>query len=125
MKLTATVLPAATDRFCTISGVCRCDPAHPVGGQRAHHLGAQQVRLERLARPGRAADRRDDDLGRGQARGERREQREARRRRVAARDGDPARAAQGVAGAGQLRQAVRPRPRRARRRTSASRRRGR
>ena len=111
MKLTATLVPATADRFWTISGVCRWSAAHPVRGERAHHLGAEQVRLERLARPGRAADRRDDDLGRGQSGRERREQREARRRRVAARYGDAARAAQRVAGAGQLREAVRPRAR--------------
>ena len=29
MKLTATVVPAAADRFCTISGVCRWIPPTP------------------------------------------------------------------------------------------------
>ena len=29
VKLTATGLPAAADRFCTISGVCRCTPPTP------------------------------------------------------------------------------------------------
>ncbi len=50
----------------------------------------------------------DDDLGVGQPGDERREQRERRRGRVAAGHGDPAGAAQGVAGTGQLGQAVGP-----------------
>ena len=82
-------LPATTDRFWTISGVCRCTPPTPYGARRTHHLGAQQVRLGRLARAGRAGHGVDDDLGLGQAGGERGEERERRRRRVAAGDGDP------------------------------------
>ena len=47
--------------------------AHAVGRHRAHHLGAEQVRLEALARAGRAAGRDDDDVvGLEQPGGERR-----------------------------------------------------
>ncbi len=42
--------PAARERFCSISGVCRCTAADAVGRHRAHHLAAEQVRLERPCR---------------------------------------------------------------------------
>ena len=44
-------------RFCSISGVCRCTPPTPYARGRAHHLGAEQVRLGCLAGARRAADR--------------------------------------------------------------------
>ena len=55
--------PVSRPRFCSISGVCRWTPPTPYADGRAHHLGAEQVRLERLARAGRAGDGDDDDVG--------------------------------------------------------------
>ena len=96
-------------KFCSSSGVCRCDTADPVRAGRADQLRAEQVRLERPAGTGRPAGRHDDHVvGVGQARGDGGQQRQGGRRRVAAGNRDGPGAGQLVPLPGQLRQAVRP-----------------
>ena len=82
--------------------------ADAVGADVAHHLGAEQVGLGRLAGAAGAGRGDHDDVGLDQARGQGGDERERRDGRVAARDRDPLGAAQRVAGARQLGEAVGP-----------------
>ena len=82
--------------------------ADAVGAGVAHHLAAEQVRLGGLARAAGAGRGDDGDVGLDQAGGDRRDDRERGDGRVAAGDGDPPRAAEQLALAGQLGEAVGP-----------------
>ena len=109
VKETVTGAPSALESPCSISGVCRCPAADPVGAHRAHDLGADQVDLGGLAGPGGAGGGDDHDVvALQQLVAEAGSEGQQGRGRVAAGDGDPGGAAEGIALAGQFREAVGP-----------------
>ena len=109
MKLTRTGAAVDAAEVLDDLGGVPVGAADAVGAGVAHHLAAEQVRLGGLAGAAGAGGGDHGDVGLDEAGGERRDDRERRDGRVAAGDGDPPRAAEQVALAGQLGEAVGPR----------------
>ena len=92
--------PAAADRFCIISGVCRCTPPTPYADAAPITSEPSRFTFGDLPAPEVPEAATTTTSGFDQPGGQRRRDGQRRRGRVAAGHGDPGGAAQGVAAAG-------------------------